>query len=189
MNPIPLIWGEGDPKKRGPILASRVPSSLKMRNAIGAHGGSYSIYRALAVAIGELNPLHIPDFHNTLPPVDIGPYPSWGDGEKIVALDPFGHIVVSTFADHLANGLDVRPTIAITKAHMRVPEIDSEIAAGKLKIDNKILLKNKDVVVTKGAVEPVWYLPGVAKRFGVDEVLLRRCLFEDTGGTLICCAN
>jgi len=33
------------------------------------------------------------------------------------------------------------------------------------------------------AVEPVWYLPGVAARFGVDEGLLRRGLFEDTGGS------
>ncbi|KAI3659321.1 hypothetical protein MP638_003195 [Amoeboaphelidium occidentale] len=182
INPIPLIWGESDPKKRGPILASRIPDSLKMRNAIGAHGGSYSIYRALAVAIGELNPAYKPDFHNTLPPVEIGPYPSWGDPKKIVSLDPFGHTVVSTFAEHLKNGLDVRPTIAITKAHMRVPEIDSAISAGRLTVDNKWLLKNGDVVVTKGAVEPVWYLPGVAARFGVEEVVLRRCLFEDTGG-------
>jgi len=32
-------------------------------------------------------------------------------------------------------------------------------------------------------VEPVWYLPGVAARFGIDEGLLRRGLFEDTGGS------
>jgi hypothetical protein len=33
------------------------------------------------------------------------------------------------------------------------------------------------------AVEPVWYLPGVAARFGIDEGILRRGLFEDTGGS------
>jgi GTP cyclohydrolase N terminal len=33
------------------------------------------------------------------------------------------------------------------------------------------------------AVEPVWYLPGVAARFGIDEGVLRRGLFEDTGGS------
>jgi hypothetical protein len=45
-------------------------------------------------------------------------------------------------------------------------------------------------MVTKGAVEPVWYLPGMAKRFNVEETTLRRAyynqitlsLFEDTGG-------
>jgi len=26
------------------------------------------------------------------------------------------------------------------------------------------------VVTTKAAIEPVWHLPGIAKRFGVDEV-------------------
>ena len=39
-----------------------------------------------------------------------------------------------------------------------------------------------DVVVTKVAIEPVWYLPGVARRFGIDEGTLRRTLFEQTGG-------
>jgi len=38
------------------------------------------------------------------------------------------------------------------------------------------------VNVSKAAVEPVWYLPGVAERFGISESLLRRALFEDTGG-------
>jgi hypothetical protein len=39
------------------------------------------------------------------------------------------------------------------------------------------------LMVTKAAVEPVWYLPGIAKRFGVEELTLRRALFEDTGGS------
>jgi hypothetical protein len=34
----------------------------------------------------------------------------------------------------------------------------------------------------KAAIDPVWHLPGVAERLGVDESLLRRALFEDTGG-------
>ena len=32
-----------------------------------------------------------------------------------------------------------------------------------------------NVTVTKIAVEHAWWLPGVAKRFGIDEFLLRRC--------------
>ena len=32
-------------------------------------------------------------------------------------------------------------------------------------------------------MEPAWYLPGVAARFGIDEAVLRRGLFEDTGGS------
>ena len=90
VTPIPIEWGNPNPRQRGPILVGRAtPASLRMRNAIGAHGGSYSVYRALAIAIGELDPTHRPDFNNTLPPVDIGPYPAWGDPAKIVSLDPF----------------------------------------------------------------------------------------------------
>jgi hypothetical protein len=36
--------------------------------------------------------------------------------------------------------------------------------------------------VTKIAIEPVWWLPGVARRFGVARSVLRRTLFEQTGG-------
>ncbi|MGI9406822.1 MAG: GTP cyclohydrolase II, partial [Hyphomicrobiaceae bacterium] len=35
---------------------------------------------------------------------------------------------------------------------------------------------------TKAAIEPVWYLPGLAKRLGLKEPDLRRALFEQTGG-------
>jgi len=36
--------------------------------------------------------------------------------------------------------------------------------------------------VTKAAIEHVWHLPGVAKRFNITEATLRRCMFEQTGG-------
>jgi hypothetical protein len=72
--------------------------------------------------------------------------------------------------------LDIRPSIAITKAHMRVPELENSMKQGSLKSDGKVVLPNGDLVVTKGAVEPVWFLPGVAERFGVEEVSLRRAL-------------
>ena len=39
-----------------------------------------------------------------------------------------------------------------------------------------------DVAVTKAAIDPVWYLPGIAARFNVSEDKLRRTLFEQTGG-------
>lgn len=41
--PIPMNWGSSDPKIRGPIVASRHSSSIKKRNATGAHGGSYAV--------------------------------------------------------------------------------------------------------------------------------------------------
>src|SRR5260370_14853770 len=63
-----------------------------------------------------------------------------------------------------------------------MPEIMDAMPAGRLKPDNDILSGSGDVKVTKAAIEPVWWLPGIAERFGVKEVDLRRTLFEQTGG-------
>lgn len=175
-----IHWGAKSPKERGPIIASITDPQAK--NAIGSHSGSYTIYRALAAASGALPPDHKPDLTNTTPVVNIGPNPAWTDPEAIVSIDPWGAVVAEVFSEELKAGLDVRPTIAITKAHLQMPEIKEAISAGRLKPDGKILSKNGDIVVTKAALEPVWYLPGIAKRFGVTEVQLRKALFEQTGG-------
>lgn len=42
INPLPMEWGEKDPHKRGPVVVSRAHDTVRRRNAIGAHGGSYS---------------------------------------------------------------------------------------------------------------------------------------------------
>jgi GTP cyclohydrolase II len=152
------------------------------RNAIGTHSGSYAVYRALAVASGALEPGHRPDFTNTAPAETIGPHASWAEADKIVSLDPFGAVVCQVFADFYSKGFDIRPTIAVTKAHIHIPELREAVTAGRLRVDGTLLRASGDVVVTKAAVEPVWYLPGVARRFGIDEGTLRRTLFEQTGG-------
>ena len=56
------------------------------------------------------------------------------------------------------------------------------MSAGRLKPDGEVLLKNGDVNVTKIAIDPVWHIPGLAKRFGVDEYQFRRVIFEQMGG-------
>ena len=178
---IPKIhWGAKTLVERGPLIASMADHAQS--NVIGAYAGAYSVYRAVAVATGELDPLHVPDLHNTAPPVKIGPHPQWFDPEKIVSLDPWGHLVGQAFDEYRQKGLDVRPTIAVTRAHINIPEIHDAIKAGRLKPDGKILKENGDVRVTKAAVDPVWYLPGLAKRLDVDEHDLRRSLFENSGG-------
>jgi hypothetical protein len=174
IKPLPLNWGEIDCKKRGPILASRAAGSMKKRNAMGAYSGSYSIYHALAVAIGELSSNHRPDFTNTEPPFRIGPKASWS---KCVSLDPMGHLVQEEFKKELDEGLDIRPTIAATKAHMKIPEIRDLVVSGTLTVDRSVVLnKEGELAVSKAAVEPVWYLPGVAERFNVSQTELRRVL-------------
>ncbi len=175
-----IHWGAADPKQRGPVIGSLTNAAA--RNVIGAHAGAYALYRALAVAAGSLDPEHRPDLTNTAPTTPIGPFAQWRDPDRIVSLDPYGHVVAEVFADFIAEGLDVRPTIAVTRARINLPELRAAIAVGRLKPDGALLTANGDVRVTKAAVEPVWYLPGIAHRFQVKESDLRRGLFEHTGG-------
>jgi GTP cyclohydrolase II len=177
---VPLNWGSSNPEKRGPVIASLTQRAE--RNAIGTHGGSYAVYRALATASSKLKMDHKPDLHNTEPVVSIGPFKTWHDPKKIVSLDPWGADVMKNFGSFFKRGLDIRPTIAITKAHIQMLEIDEAIRKGRIAVDGKIVTKNKGVVVTKAAVDPVWYLPGIAERFGIEEGELRRILFEQTAG-------
>ena len=51
-----------------------------------------------------------------------------------------------------------------------------------VKADGEIVRESGDIAVTKAAIDPVWYLPGIAERFGVSEDKLRHTLFEQTGG-------
>ena len=178
--PIPIVWGAQDPLTRGPLIGT--VTNTAQRNVIGTHAGSYSVYRAVAVAAGALDPLRKPDLTNTSPTHAIGPHPSWFDPTKIVSLDPFGALVSEVFQSYFEQGFDIRPTMAVTRAHIQLPELEEAIRAGRLKVDGHILKPGGSVMVVKAALEPVWYLPGVAARFGCDEADLRRTLFEHTAG-------
>lgn len=175
-----IVWGEKDPKKRGPIVASL--TNRLHRNAIGSHSGSYTVYRALAMASGQMDPDHKPDLTNTEPVAKIGPFDSWFDPTKIASLDPWGALVADVFKEELAAGMDIRPSIAVTRAHLSMPELSQAMDAGRIAIDGKIVKQNRDVFVTKIAIEPVWYLPAIAERFNTTEVELRKSLFQETGG-------
>jgi GTP cyclohydrolase II len=175
--------------KRGPVVATT--TNLEHRNAIGSHSGSYTVYRALATAAGALNAEHRPDLTNTSPVEAIGPYNGWfesipgksgPDYAKIVSIDPFGAVIADAFKGYFEKGYDIRPTIAVTKAHIKMPELSEAIHKGRVKVDGELVLPSHDVVVTKAAIEPVWYLPGVAARFKVSEGDLRKALFQHTGG-------
>jgi hypothetical protein len=163
---FPLLWGAHSACARGPIIAS--PNSAD-RNCIGAHGGSYAIYRALAVSSGALNPSVRPDLTDTTPVVALGPHPQWSDASKIVSLDPWGHMVAEAFKAEIAAGADIRPSIAVTRARLSLHEVRDAIGAGRLSVDGAIVHESGDVAVTKAALDPVWHLPGVAARFGVSE--------------------
>ncbi len=176
----PLRWGAGSAQARGPVIATLTDPSL--RNSIGTHAGAYAVYRALAIASGALDRDHRPDLTDTSPAEPIGPFPQWADAAKIVSLDPYGHVVATAFAAEIASGIDIRPTIAVTRAHIAMPELRAAVASARLRPDGKVLGAAGNVRVIKAAIDPVWYLPGIAQRFGIAESLLRRGLFEHTGG-------
>ena len=177
---FPIHWGAGTPQERGPVIAST--TNPADRNVIGAHGGSYSVYRALAISARAMNPAQRPDLTNTYPTSDILPQPQWFEPGRIVSLDPFGHRVAQDFGKWIGEGIDIRPTIAVTKARLNLPEILAAMAGHRLQADGGILHGSGDISVTKIAVDPVWHLPGIADRFGTSENELRRTLFEQTGG-------
>ena len=178
---FPIRWGAATARERGPVIGT--VNAGADRNAIGAHGGSYALYRALAVSSGALNPIARPDLTNTSPVVEIGPFPQWSEPARIVSLDPWGHRVAEDFRQEIGEGVDIRPSIAITKARLTHPGVrrggGERPAQGRRR---RSCTTRGDVAVTKAAVDPVWYLPGIAERFGVGEDALRRTLFEQTGG-------
>jgi GTP cyclohydrolase II len=175
-----LVWGAPTAAERGPVIATlRNPGH---RNAVGSHAGGYSVYRALAITARTLAPDHVADLTDTAPVERIGPHPQWSDPKKIVSLDPWGHLVGEAFQDYLAQGYDIRPSIAVTRAHIDMPEIRGAIEARRIRADGDIVSAHGSVRVMKAAIDPVWYLPGIAERFGLAESDLRRGLHDQTGG-------
>src|SRR3954469_8483075 len=85
---LPINWAAATAAERGPVVGTT--TSRAHRNVIGTHSGSYSVYRALAVAAGALKRDHRADLTNTSPTDLIGPYPQWSDGTKMVSIDPWG---------------------------------------------------------------------------------------------------
>ena len=177
--PSPLRWGAGSARDRGPVVTA--PDAD--RNAVGVFAGGFAAYRALGLATGQLPRDHRPDYAGTAPSVGIGPFPQWSDPARIVTFDPWGHRVACDFADGLAVGRSLRPSIAITSGHLDIPEIRQLHAAGRLRSDGRVLTDRGDIAVTKIAIEPVWYLPGIAARLDVAETVLRHAMMEAGGGT------
>jgi GTP cyclohydrolase II len=177
---FPINWGAPTARDRGPVIGT--VSRPQDRNVIGSHGGSYAVYRALAVSSGALDPIRRPDLTNTHPAASIGPFAQWSEPRSIVSLDPWGHLAAETFGPEIAEGLDVRPTIAVTRARLDLHELQDALAAGRLHNDGQVVHGNGSVSVVKVAIDPVWYLPGIAERFGTTDMGLRRALFEQTGG-------
>lgn len=176
----PVNWFATTPAERGPVIGTI--SDKQQRNCIGSHSGSYTVYRALSIASGKFPPTHRPDLKNTQPTNMVSPQEAWFEPGKIISLDPWGANIVDAFGDYLERGYNIQPSIAITQAYLKLPEIHEAFREGRLKADKHFVNEHGDIKVTKVAIDPVWYLPGIAERFGVDEGTLRKILFRETGG-------
>src|SRR5215216_1606320 len=62
---FPIHWGAPSARERGPVIGT--VSRPQNRNVIGTHGVSYSVYRALAVSSGALDPIFRPALSTTYP--------------------------------------------------------------------------------------------------------------------------
>ena len=175
-----VVWGASSPDLRGPVIATI--SEKENRNAIGTHSGSYTVYRALSIASGHFPKEHRPELENTEGTFRIKPNPSWFSDHKLVTVDPFGADINLHFKSFLDKGYNVKPSIAVTQAHLHIPEVQEAVKIGRLKADGKIVKEDGSVKCTKVALEPVWFLPGMAKRLNIDEGELRKVLFQETGG-------
>src|SRR5690242_15611852 len=91
-----IRWGAPTAAERGPVIGTT--TNRGQRNVVGTHSGSYGVYRALAVAAGNLPRGHRADLTDTAPTNAIGPHVQWGDADRIVSLDPWGASVAEVFA-------------------------------------------------------------------------------------------
>ena len=76
--PYPIAWGAPSARGARPVIGSA--TARDHRNVIGAHGGAYSIYRALAVSSGSWIRCARPDLKDTHPVIEIGPHAQWWPG-------------------------------------------------------------------------------------------------------------
>ena len=133
---LKIHWGASTPQERGPII-----TNPEYKNCIGSHSGSYSIYRALAVASDRLDANHKPNYAHTQSYQTIGPFPSWSNPEKIVSMDPFGADVENAFKDIIEADCTVSPSIAITTANVNFPELNRLIELGNFILMERFLKK------------------------------------------------
>jgi hypothetical protein len=133
---FPLNWGAPTAQERGPVIGT--VNSGSDRNAIGAHGGAYSVYRALAVSSGAMSrqqPAR-PDQHRA-DHAD-GAVPAVDRRRKIVSLDPWGARVAEDFAEQINAGRRHPPDHRRDpRPHINCPRSHDAIAAGRLKVDGR----------------------------------------------------
>jgi len=93
--------------------------------------------------MGALSPTRKLDYNDTEPPASIPPNPVWVDKTKVVSFDPWGHLVSTVFSEETQEGRDVRPSIAVTKAHLKMIESDDAARRSDLQVDGILVLSSR----------------------------------------------
>lgn len=177
-----IHWGAATAVERGPVIP--LDDHHLDGNAVGLDRGAYGFQRAIAKILhdvrpgghGTVDPRHTPNLQHTKPVVQVPPNPSWLDPDAIVTFDPWGYLTLGEFG-YMQNGT-VLPTIAITRSRFKHLGIEQQLHKGKLHADDTILRKNGTYEVTDINIDPVWYMPGVAKRLGMNMEDFRLQLVE-----------
>ena len=158
-------WGAADPRLRGPVVATLTDPGH--RNSIGTHAGAYSLYRALAIAAGQLAAGHRPDLTDTRPgradrPVSRMERP--GSDRLARSVGPPGDRSLRRAASRA--GWDIRPDHrGHARAYRHAGDRRRRMRAGRLTADGSVLTERGEVRVTK-----------IADRAGLVAARRRRAL-------------
>ena len=117
----PIRWGAATAAERGPLIGTATrPSDRNVDRRARRRLWSLPGARRL---VGGAQPARQARSHQHQPGGRHRAAPAMERAGKIVSLDPFGHVAQDVFAREIAEGLDIRPTIAVTKARLNLPEI------------------------------------------------------------------
>ena len=106
---------------------------------------------SLALAQGAMDRQHVPDLSQ--PDRSRSSLNQVGVIRRKSDVDPFGHDIVDSFGEYLKAGFDIRPTIAVTRAHRRSGD---QVRVTKTRsVEDSA--QDGQANITKAAVEPVWY--------------------------------
>ena len=130
--------GGGEPRERGPVVGTVTKPGD--RNVIGTHGGSYcALPRARRLV------------RRAQPDRAAGPHQHAPGGRRSARFrngsSPAGSSrsirgatwSAEAFATEIAEGVDIRPSIAVTRARLDLPEIAQALAGGRLAADGDVL--------------------------------------------------
>lgn len=144
----------------------KLTQDLRSKNYIGCYGADHIPYHVLSDAKYNIN-ISESAYNYTLDE-NINPDLKFlinnieskqNDWDKIVTFNPYG--------------LDSNPpTIAAVQAKLELKGMVN------FKVDGKVVNENNTINCLKIAIEQTWHLPGIAKRIGVDEDILRKKFYN-----------